>query len=273
MASSAAGPSYTPVQTYEQPIEQDVIDPDDHAHPASSAAATSSSARRPLNPASLTSSIPGRDLRAPHDTLDEPVWATLSRDLRSVYHKLLSVLWPRFLLSKKWPTAASMLESGGFNSLHQLHPSAAANPQIAQQIKDWDLWGPLLFCLVLSTLLSLPADPKQSADVFAGTFAMVWLGEAVVTLQIKLLGGHISFFQSVSVIGYTLFPMTIAALLSALGLPVIVRLPVYTVLWMWSLAAGVSILGGSGVVTNRVGLAVYPLGLFYTALVALCLFS
>lgn len=102
---------------------------------------------------------------------------------------------------------------------------------------------------------------------------MVWLGEALVTLQIKLLGGHISFFQSVSVIGYTLFPITIAALLSALGLPVMVRVPVYAALWVWSLAAGVSILGGSGVVHKRVGLAVFPLGLFYTALVVLCLFS
>ena len=102
---------------------------------------------------------------------------------------------------------------------------------------------------------------------------MVWLGEALVTLQIKLLGGNISFFQSISVIGYTLFPITIAALLSVLRLPVIVRVPVYAALWIWSLAAGVSILGGSGVVRNRVGLAVFPLGLFYTALVVLCLFS
>ncbi|KAK4235460.1 Sodium:solute symporter family-domain-containing protein [Achaetomium macrosporum] len=65
-----------------------------------------------------------------------------------------------------------------------------------------------------------------------------------------------SFAQSVCIIGYTLFPIVIAALLSALHLPQIPRIPVYLFLVAWSMAAGVSILGGSGVVKNRVGLAV-----------------
>jgi hypothetical protein len=82
-----------------------------------------------------------------------------------------------------------------------------------------------------------------------------------------------SFAQSVCVIGYTLFPLVIAALLSALHLPQIARVPVYLVLVAWSLAAGVSILGGSGVVKNRVGLAVYPLFVFYLGLGCLCFIS
>jgi hypothetical protein len=41
----------------------------------------------------------------------------------------------------------------------------------------------------------------------------------------------------------------------------------------WSLAAGVSILGGSGVVKNRVGIAVYPLCVFYVGLGCLCFIS
>lgn len=82
-----------------------------------------------------------------------------------------------------------------------------------------------------------------------------------------------SFFQSVCIIGYTLFPLVIAAILSALHLPAIVRAPVYLVLIGWSLAAGVSILGGSGVVKNRVGLAVYPLLVFYVGLGFICFIS
>lgn len=82
-----------------------------------------------------------------------------------------------------------------------------------------------------------------------------------------------SFFQSVCIIGYTLFPLVIASLLSALHIPVIVRIPVYSVLALWSLAAGVSILGGSGVLKNRVALAIYPLFLFYVGLTCLCLIS
>ena len=82
-----------------------------------------------------------------------------------------------------------------------------------------------------------------------------------------------SFFQSVCIIGYTLFPLVIAAMLSALHLMTIARVPVYLVLVAWSLAAGVSILGGSGVVKNRVGIAVYPLFVFYVGLGCLCFIS
>lgn len=82
-----------------------------------------------------------------------------------------------------------------------------------------------------------------------------------------------AFFQSVSIIGYTLFPLVIASILSAVGIPMIVRIPVYLVLVAWSLAAGVSIMGGSGVVKNRVGIAVYPLFVFYIALGCICFIS
>jgi len=82
-----------------------------------------------------------------------------------------------------------------------------------------------------------------------------------------------SFFQSICIIGYTLFPIVIASLLAALHVWTVIRLPIYAVLYLWSLAAGLSILGGSGVVRHRVGLAVFPLGLFYLALITLCLVS
>jgi protein YIPF6 len=82
-----------------------------------------------------------------------------------------------------------------------------------------------------------------------------------------------SFAQSVCIIGYTLFPLVIAAMFSAISLPLIPRIPIYIVLVAWSLAAGVSILGGSGVVQNRVGIAVYPLFVFYVGLGALCFIS
>ena len=75
------------------------------------------------------------------------------------------------------------------------------------------------------------------------------------------------------IIGYTLFPLVLAALMSAFHLPMIPRIPVYLVLVDWSLAAGVSILGGSGVVKHRVGLAVYPLFVFYLGLGCLCFIS
>jgi len=50
--------------------------------------------------------------------------------------------------------------------------------------------GPLIFCLLLSLLLSMTASAEQKTMVFSGVFALVWIGEAVVTMQIKLLGGN-----------------------------------------------------------------------------------
>lgn len=45
---------------------------------------------------------------------------------------------------------------------------------------------------------------------FAEVFVIVWIGALVVTLNSKLLGGQISFFQSVCVLGYCLTPLAIA---------------------------------------------------------------
>ena len=64
-----------------------------------------------------------------------------------------------------------------------------AQGNMSQGLRDWDLWGPLVFCLLLSLLLSLKMGDQKSL-VFSGVFAMVWVGEAVVTMQIKLLGGN-----------------------------------------------------------------------------------
>ncbi|KAK4939994.1 hypothetical protein LTR10_019846 [Elasticomyces elasticus] len=242
----------------------------------------SSSSSAPLNQNYLTSRIPGEDRRAPQNTIDESVWETVSRDLFAVWEKMKQVLWPKYLLGgmlQREGGGMGDVESQGFGrdlrGLIGRWPDAEGILQggLSDGLRDWDLWGPLIFCLLLSLFLSMRASKAQTDLVFSGVFSLIWIGEAVVTLQIKLLGGNISFMQSVSIIGYTLFPLTIAALLSALGLPMIARIPVYIVLVAWSLAAGVSILGGSGVVKNRVVLSVYPLFVFYVGLGCLCFIS
>ncbi|KAA8650588.1 hypothetical protein EYZ11_010060 [Aspergillus tanneri] len=271
----------------------DAIEADDPLHDTSDTAplrgniqAESSSSRGGnLSGNYLTSSIPGEDRRAALNTIDESVWDTLSRDLLAVWEKMRQVLWPKYLMGGLLQRggggigAAERGEAtgfgGGLRNLAGRWPDADMVLQggMSEGLRDWDLWGPLIFCLLLSMFLAMRAKGDQSDIVFSGVFSIVWIGEAVVTLQIKLLGGNISFFQSVCIIGYTLFPLVIAALLSALGLPTIARIPVYLVLIAWSLAAGVSILGGSGVLRNRVGIAVYPLFVFYIAIGCLCFIS
>ncbi|KIV89595.1 hypothetical protein PV10_06981 [Exophiala mesophila] len=265
----------------------DEVEPDEPSYNTSDRAPLtgniqSSSSQAPINQGYLTSRIPGEDRRAPQNTIDESVWDTVSRDLVAVWEKMKQVLYPKYLLGgilQRQGSGTGDAESQGFGrdlrGLVGRWPDADGILQGAMSdgLRDWDLWGPLIFCLLLAMFLSMRASSDQTDLVFSGVFTVVWIGEAVVTLQIKLLGGNISFMQSVSIIGYTLFPLTIAALLSALGLPMIARIPVYIILVGWSLAAGVSILGGSGVVKNRVALSVYPLFVFYVGLGCLCFIS
>ncbi|EWC46211.1 hypothetical protein DRE_04589 [Drechslerella stenobrocha 248] len=238
MAAAAASSSTNPqdVNPYDEYLgpgaDPDLIDPDDlDINDLDDPLDTEHSDRQPLTAAArnAANAVPGEDRRAPTDTIDESVWETLSRDLHAIWEKMKLVLWPRFTWTK-WPDADTVLSSTQ-----------------ATEIRDWDLWGPLLSALLLSLLLSITAASEQATNVFSGVFAIVWIGEALVTIQIRLLGGNISFFQSVCVIGYTLFPIVVAALLSAVKLHAIVRVPLYAFFFLWSLAAGVSILGGSGV--------------------------
>ncbi|KAJ9629879.1 hypothetical protein H2203_002263 [Taxawa tesnikishii (nom. ined.)] len=299
MMPSGAGASANPYEHYDRDtIEEDLIDPDDATLDDFDDPLRQTSDRAPLTgniqsqpsrqqqntQSYLTNTIGGEDRRAPTNTIDETVWATLSRDLLAVWEKMRQVLWPKYLLGGIMQRGGGIggaergegdsLAGGGLRGLVGRWPDADVVLQggMSEGLRDWDLWGPLLFCLLLSFLLSRGAQDEQKSLVFSGVFATVWIGEAVVTMQIKLLGGNISFFQAVCIIGYTLFPLVIAALLSALHLPAIVRIPVYLVLVAWSLAAGVSILGGSGVVRNRVGIAVYP-SLYSTLVWAACALS
>lgn len=103
------------------------------------------------------------------ETLDEPVLTTLMRDVKAVGRRVKQVL----------------------------HPKADANIDIetGQVIRDWDLWGPLVFCLFLSLALSISAPAKQTSTVFSGVFAFVWIAESLVTLNIKLLGGSMYAYK------------------------------------------------------------------------------
>jgi protein YIPF6 len=129
--------------------------------------------------------------------------------------------------------------------------------------------GPLLVCLALAVLLSFKAPTNQASLVFASVFITVWLGSAIVTLNAQLLGANISFFQSVCVLGYCIFPMTVAAFF--------IDLLKLTWFWKWTwldmgmIAAAFlwatrasSVFIGLYVRRERRFLAVFPVLFFYT---------
>lgn len=144
--------------------------------------------------------------------------------------------------------------------------------EIIERLREWDLWGPLVVCLGLAVLLSLKAPVGQASMVFATIFVAVWFGSAVVTVNAQLLGGTISFFQSVCVLGYCVFPMTMAAaavdLLKMIPLgffSTLCELAVLAAAFLWSTRASSVFIGQYIVPTRRV-LAVFPVLFFYTFL-------
>merc|ERR1712039_986704 len=123
------------------------------------------------------SASPQMTFASDQGTLDEPVSETILRDLRQIGIRLKQVLIP----------------------------SNASD----QALRNWDLWGPLIFCLMLAMSMSFGASDADSSLVFTAVFVIVCGGSAVVTVNAALLGGKISFFQSVCVLGYCLFPLNI----------------------------------------------------------------
>ncbi|KAF7648606.1 hypothetical protein LDENG_00154200 [Lucifuga dentata] len=171
-------------------------------------------------------------------TLDEPVKETILRDLRAVGNKFIHVLYPK---------------------------------RSSALLRDWDLWGPLLLCVTLALLLQGGAadSDDQGGPQFAEVFVIVWFGSIIITLNSKLLGGTLSFFQSLCVLGYCIMPLTAAmvvcrlVLLSTSGtVSFAVRLTVVTASFGWSTFASTAFLADSQP-PNRKALVVYPVFLFY----------
>lgn len=161
----------------------------------------------PSSPLEGEMNIPGRsqnttDISQPNfNTLDEPIKETFVsasilindddtkqtnfisfqlRDVRAVCSKFYHVLYPK---------------------------------EKSSLLKDWDLWGPLVLCTFLATCLQSSAGNQyEDGPEFAQVFVIVWIGAAIVTLNSKLLGGNLSFFQSVCVLGYCLTPIAVALL-------------------------------------------------------------
>ncbi|KAH6575453.1 hypothetical protein BASA61_007232 [Batrachochytrium salamandrivorans] len=189
---------------------------------------------------SIGSSAGSDGARAIGNTLDEPVSVTIMRDLNNIGAKVRQVLLPA--------------SQGDRNIL-----------------RDWDWWGPLLLCLVLSVRLSLTARSEQGPAVFSATFFIIWFGSAVVTVNSKLLGGKISFFQSVCVLGYCVFPLVAVSIFTWI-LPFFLKFILVIAAFGWSTFASLNFMGNVNLENKRT-LAVYPIFLFYLTIAWLILIA
>ncbi|CEF60439.1 Protein YIPF6 [Strongyloides ratti] len=110
------------------------------------------------------------------DTLNESVKDSIMRDINSIVSTFKQVLYPK-------------------GETHEI-------------MKNWNLWAPLFICVALALLL---LGENKGPD-FTQLFILTFFGSWVVTWNIKFLGGKISFFQAICIIGYCLVPQCVAAL-------------------------------------------------------------
>ncbi|KAG2463967.1 YIPF6 protein, partial [Polypterus senegalus] len=71
---------------------------------------------------------------------------------------------------------------------------------------------------VKETIRSSTDSKEDGGPQFAEVFVLIWFGSVVITLNSKLLGGTISFFQSLCVLGYCILPLTVAMIICRLVL-------------------------------------------------------
>lgn len=131
------------------------------------------------------------ELFAPYSTLDEPVMETILRDVRAVGAKLRVVMRPldrNPVLYAPVSSDGNAANANSNSSPDQEEVLSENDRQVLQQLKDWDLWGPLVLCLVLGIILSLRAPKDQSSLVFAAVISSVWVGGTIVTVNAQLLG-------------------------------------------------------------------------------------
>ena len=113
-------------------------------------------------------------------TLDEPILTSLKRDLFLIYNKLKHVITPR-LSSRK-----------------------------IEELYNWDLWGPLIFCFLLSISLS---NENNESSTFVLIFSIFWIGGLIVTFNGQFLGANIGICQMICLLGYCSFPITLSGII------------------------------------------------------------
>jgi hypothetical protein len=188
----------------------------------------------PPPPPSSSSGGGGGGFGSHPNTLTEPVWETVKRDLSRIVSNLKLVVFPN-----------PFREDPG------------------KALRDWDLWGPFFFIVFLGLALSWSASVKKS-EVFAVAFALLAAGAVILTLNVLLLGGHIIFFQSLSLLGYCLFPLDVGAIICMFKDNVIVKMVIVSVTLAWSSWAAYPFMS-SAVNPRRKALALYPVFLMYVS--------
>jgi len=188
-------------------------------------------------------------------TLDESISKTFKRDVDRIASNVWNVLDAKRVFCFFWRTREE----------EENESSTTQNNNAP--LRDWDLYGPLLFVLLFGVCLATSSSSSSSdaGTIFSVVFATVAFGGVALTLNVKFLGGKIVFLQAMSLIGYCIFPLDASAALCRASSNAVYRLVVVGVGVLWSAAASVPFVSAA-VVEERKALAVYPMVLLYVTL-------
>lgn len=133
------------------------------------------------------------------------------------------------------------------------------------ELRNWDLWGPLIFCLLMTLFIALGSSQTQIDDIFGVIYMVLFGGSIVVGVNCYLVGGDGSIFMMISILGYCLAPFVIAALLNWLLRRFIFFLGIALIsafCWFWAVKSASVFIAASCRKTRR-WLALYPIMLYY----------
>ncbi|KAJ1610440.1 YIP1 protein like transporter GTPase interacting factor [Cryptosporidium canis] len=121
-------------------------------------------------------------------TLEEPVLTTIKRDVFLVYSKL------------------HYFVTVGKNDYDRT--------QNLKMLYNWDLWGPCIILLLLSSCLYIKAPIESKDSIFSVMYFFSIYGAIAVALNALILGIKCSFFAILSLVGYCLFPFAVISFIS-----------------------------------------------------------
>ena len=166
------------------------------------------------------------------NTLNESVYSTINRDFKMIYTKLKYVINPFISREEKY-----------------------------KQIRQWDLWCPLLLNILLSLTLALNTEEKGQITTLI--FIIFWFGGVAIYLNNYFLEVKTSIFQILCLLGYCQFPLNIAAIiLTIINFGYIIRLIIVGIFFCWSTYSSSDYLKAITTHEQRY-LVLYPCILFY----------
>lgn len=179
-----------------------------------------------------------------YDTLDESIQDTLKRDLTRIGHKLLHVVNPIY------------------------------NSNDKNELKDWDLWGPLLFGILLCAVISFRDSIRNNnaeqtiSSTFSILFCFMFFGSVILSLNSIFLDVSIKIIQFACLLGYCLFPFLVGSFINLIFIKaklIVLDIIVVFLAIVWASWSGIRFIIGITPTDKKV-VVIFPIILYFISL-------